>query len=72
MPRPIPDSLGGSSAGRVVVAELAAVLRIDLEFERAVGMKVTIYNPKLDAAESPTVLFPATGKDRMHDLDKLF
>lgn len=29
-------------------AELAAVLRIALESERAVGMEVTIYNPKLD------------------------
>jgi arginase len=28
--------------------ELAAVLRIALESERAVGMEVTIYNPKLD------------------------
>jgi arginase len=29
-------------------AELAAVLRIALESERAVGMEVTIYNPTLD------------------------
>jgi arginase len=28
--------------------ELAAVLRIAVESDRAVGMEVTIYNPKLD------------------------
>ena len=35
--------------GRLSWAELAAVLRIAADSERAVGIEVTIYNPKLDA-----------------------
>ena len=34
--------------GRLSWAELAAVLRIAADSERAVGIEVTIYNPKLD------------------------